>query len=192
MRPVFCLRSSSVSCRLSSVSCLLSSVSGLLLLLALAVPVSAQAIAPASPPKTVNLSGPRFGITSLPDGIIGELKDESLDVKPLISQFGWQFERQFYGKSSGVAALNEWVVLVGGLDQGVVLPSVSWLVGLRTQEGSEFGIGPNVSPAGVALAVAAGITVRAGLLNVPINLAVVPSNAGTRISFLTGFNMRRR
>ena len=91
-----------------------------------------------------------------------------------------------------MAAVNEWVVLLGGLDQGVALPSVSWLVGLRTREGAEFGIGPNITPAGVALALAAGVTFRAGNLNVPMNVAVVPSKAGTRISVLTGFNMRRR
>jgi hypothetical protein len=142
--------------------------------------------------KTVNLSGPRFGLTALSKGVVDELQRRSIDVGPNISQFGWQFERQFYTRESGVAAVNEWVVLLGGLDQGVVLPSVSWLVGLRTREGAEFGIGPNVTPAGVALAVAGGVTFRAGNLNVPMNVAVVPSRVGTRISVLTGFNMRRR
>jgi hypothetical protein len=69
----------------------------------------------------------------------------------MISQFGWQFERQFYSKDSGVAVVNEWVGLVGGLDRGVALPSLSWLVGVRTKEGTELGIGPNVTPAGVAV-----------------------------------------
>ena len=142
--------------------------------------------------KTVNLSGPRFGMTALSPGVVAELQKRKIDVDSNISQFGWQFERQFYSRDSGVAAVNEWVVLLGGLDQGVVLPSLSWLVGLRTREGAEFGIGPNVTPAGVALAVAAGVTFRAGNLNVPMNVAVVPSKVGTRISVLTGFNMRRR
>ena len=142
--------------------------------------------------KTVNLSGPRFGMTALSTGVVDELKKRSIDVGSNISQFGWQFERQFYTRDSGVAAVNEWVVLLGGLDQGVVLPSVSWMVGLRTREGAEFGIGPNITPAGVALAIAAGVTFRAGNLNVPMNVAVVPSKVGTRISVLTGFNMRRR
>ena len=64
--------------------------------------------------------------------------------------------------------------------------------GLRTSDGTEFGVGPNVTPAGVALAFAFGVTLRAGIMNVPMNIAVVPSKAGTRVSFLTGFNMRRR
>jgi hypothetical protein len=159
-----------------------------------AVAASAQnVIDPPGFTKTVNLSGPRFGMTALSTGVVEELqKKRGIDVDSNISQFGWQFERQFYTRDSGVAAVNEWVVLLGGLDQGVVLPSISWLVGLRTREGAEFGIGPNITPAGVALAVAAGVTFRAGNLNVPMNVAVVPSKVGTRISVLTGFNMRRR
>ena len=142
--------------------------------------------------KTVKLSGPRFGLTALSTGVVDELHKRSIDVGANISQFGWQFERQFYTRDSGVAAVNEWVVLLGGLDQGVALPSLSWLVGLRTRDGAEFGIGPNITPAGVALAAAAGVTFRAGSMNVPMNVAVVPSKVGTRISVLTGFTMRRR
>ena len=161
--------------------------------LGLAVPAFAQSgMVPAQASKTVSLSGPRFGLTALPDGIVNELHDNEIDVRPTISQFGWQFEHQFYNRDSGVAAVNEWVVLFGGLDQGVALPSVTWLAGIRTREGTEFGIGPNVSPAGVGLALAAGVTLRAGVMNVPLNVAVVPSAKGARISFLTGFNMRRR
>ena len=141
--------------------------------------------------KSVSLSGPRFGLTALSTGVVDELARRNIDVGPNISQFGWQFEKQFYTRESGVAAVSEWVVLLGGLDQGVALPSVSWLVGLRTREGAEFGIGPNITPAGVALALAAGVTFRSGNLNVPMNVAVVPSKAGTRISVLTGFSMRR-
>ncbi len=155
--------------------------------------VSAQnVLVPPPYTKTVSLSGPRFGITTLSQGVVDELARRSITVGSSISQFGWQFEKEFYTRQSGVAALNEWVFLLGGMDQGVVLPSVSWMVGLRTREGAEFGIGPNITPAGVALAVAGGVTFRAGSLNVPMNIAVVPSKAGTRISMLTGFSLRRR
>ena len=155
---------------------------------------SAQAQSVIEPPgvnKTVNLSGPRFGMTALGQGVVDELQKRSITVSPNISQFGWQFEKQFYSKGSGLAAVNEWVFLAGGLEQGVVLPSLSWLVGLRTREGAEFGIGPNVTPAGVSLVLAAGVTMRTGTFNVPVNVAVVPSRVGTRVSVLTGFNMRR-
>jgi hypothetical protein len=109
----------------------------------------------------------------------------------MITQFGWQAERQFFTRDSGVSAVNEWVLLLGGLDQSVALPSLSWLVGLRTREGAEIGVGPNITPAGVALAFAGGVTFRTGVVNVPMNVAIVPSSAGTRFSFLTGFTLRR-
>lgn len=164
-----------------------------LVFVSVAMPLGAQTVITPPPPfaKTVTLSGPRFGFTSLSEGVVEKLRERQIEVTTPITQFGWQFEKQFYSKDSGIAAVNEWVVLLGGLDQGVPLPSVSWLVGLRTREGTEFGVGPNITPAGVALAFAAGVTIRAGSLNVPMNVAVVPSKAGTRISFLTGFNTRR-
>jgi len=163
-----------------------------MLLLVVSTPVLGQTTIPPVA-RTVNLSGPRFGVTSLSEGVIEKLRTErSLEVRPLISQFGWQFEKQFYSKSGGITAVNEWIFLVGGLEQDVVIPSVSWIVGLRTPEGLELGIGPNVTPAGTALVLAAGITFRSGVLNVPVNFAVVPSGAGTRVSMFAGFNFRSR
>jgi hypothetical protein len=169
----------------------------LLLLTTIALPVGAQTASPdvtIPPPrlKTVSLSGPRFGITALSDGVVQKLHERSIDVTSSITQFGWQFEKEFYSKAGGLAALNEFVVLAGGLEQGVVLPSVSWLVGLRSPGGAEFGIGPNVTPAGVALAIAGGVTFRSGALNVPMTFAFVPSKDGMRVSMLTGFNFRGR
>lgn len=142
-------------------------------------------------PKSISLAGPRFGLTILSDDTIAKLHEHDIDVRSTISQFGWQFEHEFYSKQDGPTVLNEWVFLLGGLDQGVAIPSLNWLVGLRTREGTEFGIGPNITPAGVALAVAAGITLRAGVINVPVTLAAVPSKYGTRVSVLTGFTLRR-
>ena len=158
-----------------------------------AIPAAAQnVILPPPRPALVNLSGPRVGVTALDDGVVLKLKDQLIDVPPMISQFGWQFEKAFFSKDSGVAAVSEWVVLAGGLERNVVIPSLTWLVGLRTSGGAEFGIGPNITPAGTALALAGGVTIRQGFINVPVNVAVVPSKAGMRVSFLTGFNMRRR
>lgn len=155
------------------------------------LPVSAQ---PLVPPvvSTANLSGPRFGITSLGLGVVEALAERNIVIQPVMTQFGWQVERQFYNQGGSLAAVTEWVTLVGGLEQGVVLPSLTWLVGLRTRDGAEIGIGPNLAPTGVALAIAAGVTFRAGGLNIPMNVAIVPSSAGTRVSVLTGFTMRKR
>jgi len=164
-----------------------------LMFAACAAPAYAQSGPQAPPPAgTLELAGPRFGVTMLSQGVIDKLKkDRDITIGSTISQFGWQFERQFYSNAGGVTALNEWVALVGGLDQGVVIPSLSWLIGLRTKEGAEFGVGPNITPAGAALVVSAGVTFKAGIMNVPMNFAVVPSKAGTRVSVLSGFTLRR-
>jgi hypothetical protein len=163
-----------------------------LIVLAIAEPAFSQT--PQLPPyaKTADLSGPRFGLTLLAEGVVQELAERNIRVNPHVSQFGWQFEKQFYTREGGVTMVTEWVTLVGGLEQNVVLPSLSWLVGLRTRDGAEFGIGPNITPAGTALVLATGMTFRTGALNVPVNVAVVPSKSGTRVSVISGFSLRRR
>ncbi len=154
--------------------------------------VAHQAAAPPQAPETMRLSGPRVGATFLSDGIIAKLRaDTDLTVGSVVTQFGWQFEKRFVGRENGLTAVTEWVFLLGGIDQGVVLPSLSWLVGLRTAKGVEFAIGPNLTPVGAAVALAAGVTLRSGRLNFPVNLAVVPSTSGVRVSLLAGFNARR-
>jgi hypothetical protein len=158
---------------------------------AVAAPALAQTLPP--PTQTADLAGPRFGMTLLSQSLVDLLDtDFGISVRPVISQFGWQFERQFFTRNSGVTLVNEWVVLFGGLDQSVALPSVSWLVGVRTRDGAEFGIGPNLTPAGMSLVFATGMTFKTGTMNVPINVAVVPSKHGTRVTVLTGFSIRRR
>lgn len=167
---------------------------------------SQTATAPAD--KPLSLSGPRFGVTFLSDSIITKLREENdIAVGSAVSQFGWQFEKQFRTTEDGPTLVTEWVVLVGGVEQSVFLPSVSWLLGMRTRSGVEFGVGPNLTPVGAALVIAAGRTFHVGGVNVPVNLAVVPSKVswfsytgpphyavemkrktGLRISLLFGFN----
>ncbi|HUQ88546.1 MAG TPA: hypothetical protein VM096_13370 [Vicinamibacterales bacterium] len=159
----------------------------------LAADATAQVIAPQQPPETMSLSGPRVGMTYLSPNVVDQIKEEfDHDLNPVISQFGWQFEKRFMSSDTGATAVTEWVVLLGGIDQGVVIPSLTWLVGMRTVGGVEFAAGPNLSPAGAGVAIAAGVTMRVGNLNVPFNAAVVPSANGPRFSFLLGFNAKRR
>ena len=162
--------------------------------LVLCTPALSQTPVSRLPPvaKTANLSGPRFGLTLLADGVVKKLEERDITVSPHISQFGWQFEKQFYTRDSGVTMVTEWVGLVGGLEQSVVLPSLSWVVGVRTRDGAEFGIGPNITPAGTALVFATGMTFRSGAFNIPLNVAVVPSKSGSRVSILSGFSLRNR
>lgn len=180
-----------------------------LLTLTLSVPALSQTTEPPTT-EAPSLSGPRFGVTFLSDSIVDKLNNDDIDVGSFVTQFGWQFEKQFRTSENGPTLVTEWVLLVGGAEQGVFLPSVSWLVGMRTRKGVEFGVGPNLTPLGAALVAAAGITFRTGGLNVPMNLAVVPSKvswtsyssgppftfndvtrSGLRVSLLFGFNTRR-
>ena len=177
------------------------------LVLAVSATADAQQLADLNQPASA--SGPRVGVTYLSAGIVDKLKDNGIDVGSVVSQFGWQFEKQFHTSQNGPTLVTEWVLLVGGAEQGVFLPSASWLVGIRTKKGLEFGVGPNLTAAGAALVATAGITFRAGGLNVPVNLAVVPSKvswtsysgppyrateitkSGVRVSLLFGFNTGR-
>lgn len=159
-----------------------------LMFLAGAAPLWAQSTTPA-PDEMVELGGPRMGITVLDQGLGREL--EGLHVHRVISQFGWQWEHRFYKRpDSSVALVHEVVLLTGAVESHVPLPSLTWMVGVRAKNGAEFGFGPNLSVAGAAFAIAGGVTFRSGYLNIPVNLAVVPAKTGTRVSFLTGFNMR--
>jgi hypothetical protein len=157
--------------------------------------VMAQTPAPwqaQQPPETMDLAGPRFGVTFLSHGVRDTLGERGADLGLAISQFGWQKEKRFLSSPAGWTGVTEWVLLFGGVDQGTVIPSLSWLVGWRSAHGVEFAAGPNLSPAGAGLAIAGGVTFRTGNLNIPVNLAVVPSRNGARVSMLAGFNMRRR
>jgi hypothetical protein len=152
----------------------------------LALVVSAPAFSqPLVPPyaQTVDLAGPRFGTTFLSGGVVKKLTTSTgIEISPFVTQFGWQLEKQFYAPKNGPTALTEGVVLLGGLEQGLVIPSLSWLVGLRTREWAEFAIGPNVSPAGVALALVAGTTFRAGdgVMRLAVSLSTsLPSRVST-------------
>jgi hypothetical protein len=158
----------------------------------ISLPLSALAQDTRIPPPVqhIRLSGPRFGVTYLGGSIVDSLAAYDVRVSPVITQFGWQFERMIFTGENGLAAVTEWVVLAGGLEQGAFIPSLSWLVGLRGPRGAEFGVGPNISPAGSALAIAGGVTTRAGAFNLPVNVAVVPGKIGTRVSILVGFTTR--
>jgi hypothetical protein len=138
---------------------------------------------------TVDYSGPRFGFTYLPKAVVDSLENHNISVNQTISQFGWQLEHEIHVSPDGPMVLNEWVFLAGGLESGVFLPSATWLVGARGRGGNEVGFGPNVSIAGVGLAVAAGVDVNSGGLHVPMNVAAASSKGGIRVSFLTGFTL---
>jgi hypothetical protein len=141
--------------------------------------------------EPVHLGGPRLGFTVLAGGVLDKARTHEANINPFLTQFGWQFESRLFRLPNGVSGLVEVVPLVGGVEQGLFIPSVSGLLGVRGPGGFEFGLGPNLTPLGSNLVLALGTSFRSNGINFPINLAVVPGNGGARISLLVGFNSRR-
>jgi hypothetical protein len=138
-----------------------------------------------------NLNGPRFGFTTF-TGDIAKAR-QSVDLQPIMTQFGWQFETQIVSLTGGNQALMEWVVLVGGVEEDNPSLSLAWLAGYRLESGLEFGVGPNISIAKgqsdptTSMVVAAGATMPFGDLYVPLNVAVAMAEGGPRITTLIGW-----
>ena len=134
-----------------------------------------------------SLGGPRLGATLITGKMKDKLKND-YNVFPVITQFGWQFEWRFFSIDDGPTGVVECVPLIGGVEQGKFLPSISALVGIRSAKGFEFGLGPNASVSGVGIVFATGVTIQKGKLNWPINFAVAPSSSGVKFTLLVGFN----
>lgn len=143
------------------------------------------------PIPSIHLDGPRVGLTVLTGNLAKKMENE-FQASPIISQFGWQFESQYFTLDNGTAGVVEFVALLGGLEQNLVIPSASLLIGLRSYKGIEFGVGPNVSVGGASFVFAGGYTFSTNGIHFPINLAVVPGKDGTRVSLLFGFNAVKR
>jgi hypothetical protein len=136
------------------------------------------------------LAGPRVGVTMVQAGSLASIlrKDVSFfsdDIREewtgstgkygaVMSQYGWQWESRF-ADGGNVTGIVEWIALVGGMEKGMFLPSVSSMVGVRTSKGIEFAVGPNLSLGGIAMVIGAGYNFKFGKLNVPVNIAYVPS-----------------
>jgi len=156
------------------------------------------------------LAGPRIGFTILTHGSSADfINDRAEDHNgdyigtqkmAFISQYGWQWESRFVDNGD-VVGLVEWVVLVGGMEQGMFLPAVSSLVGVRTGSGFEVAGGPNLSLSGIGMVFTVGKNFQSGNLNFPVNIAFVPGKSsawgdggdptGARISLILGFNMSK-
>jgi hypothetical protein len=142
--------------------------------------------------KNLKLAGPRIGFTVLSQKYSDNIEEEyGTDVNNFMTQFGWQFETRVFTLENGTSGLFEFVPLVGGLEQGKFLPSLSALVGIRGAKGLEFGVGPNLSLAGAGLVMAVGTNFQSQGVNFPVNFAFAPSKDGARFSVLFGFNSRK-
>ena len=159
-------------------------------------------------------AGPRFGITYITSGkLTDELEKEGV-TSNWISQFGYQFEKQILGDDK-IAGIVEGILFIGGVDQGLFLPSISGMFGIRNSSGLEIAVGPNISISGSAMVIGFGKSFNFGNLNIPINIAWVPGvqmketnrvedengnflenedvfiNTGHRFTITVGFNMAK-
>jgi len=155
--------------------------------------ISSNAIVAQNDSVTVNpihLGGPRIGVTYIGPGEIADKLKNDFNATPFLTQFGWQFETRYFTLPSGEAGLLEAVVMVGGLEQNLFLPSGTFLIGYRSANGIEFGAGPNLSISGAAIAIAGGFNLKTEGINFPINVALIPSSKGIRFTLTMGFNAR--
>ena len=97
----------------------------------------------------LNLGGPRLGVTYF-SGAIGKRMQEPLNTGgydayyPAMFMFGYQFEIQ-YLNSGNFQSLFEFVPSITGVDQGLILPNLSAMIGFRHNIwGIEFALGPSV------------------------------------------------
>ena len=130
-------------------------------------------------------AGPRFGFTTITPGLLADILNGDRDLgdetivdysqkSSSISQFGWQFETILV-EGEEFSGIIEWITFVGGLERGTIIPSFSGLMGIRKNSGFEIAMGPTISLTGIGLVIGVGQTFRSGDLNVPINIAFVPS-----------------
>ncbi|TAK67743.1 MAG: hypothetical protein EPO24_00090 [Bacteroidetes bacterium] len=139
-----------------------------------------------------NLGGPRLGVTSFVDD--GEITNvvRGRDLGRVMSQFGWLFEYQVIPEGGGPAFLVQFSTLVTGVEQGVFYPNLSLVLGIRTPDGFELGLGPNLfvgsgSISHSALTVVIGKNFKYGGVNIPVNISLSTSPKVLRLSLLFGY-----
>ena len=173
-----------------------------------------------TPAQIEKLAGPRIGVTLISAGPIADFLHEGFDFdeddrygstgSAFTTQYGWQWESRFADGGGNVIGIVEWIVLVGGMEQGKFLPSATSIIGARNNTGLEFGVGPNLSLSGIGMVFGIGYNFKSGNLNLPVNIAFIPGrkmtgeiegdfgsseeyeyNTGSRISIMVGFNMSK-
>jgi hypothetical protein len=95
----------------------------------------------------LRLSGPRMGYTFLTGEAAQTFQrprsEGGYDGNPFLFQFGYQFEKQYLNEGK-IQALFEFIPMISGLDQGLFIPSITIMNGLRNNvNGVEFAIGPS-------------------------------------------------
>jgi hypothetical protein len=98
--------------------------------------------------ERLNLQGPRFGYSYIFGNdatVLGLSRDNGgYEVHPAMFQFGYQFEKQYLNEGN-YQALFEFIPMITGIDQQMIMPSVTFLNGFRNNKnGWEIAIGPAI------------------------------------------------
>jgi len=142
-----------------------------------------------------NLSGPRLGVTYLPgsSSLAQKLRDKGIGTT--ISQFGWHFEYQVIPEGGGPSFVIQGIPLVGGVEYGTLIPSMTVAMGIRIPEGVEFGLGPNLilSDRGgmTSLVMSVGKSFNYGGVSIPLNFVFATNPDGNRFSIIFGYAISR-
>ncbi|MDX1903932.1 MAG: hypothetical protein SFU27_07220 [Thermonemataceae bacterium] len=97
----------------------------------------------------LKLSGPRMGVTYFTGDLAERLAEGKqqggFDAMPLMFQFGYQLETQYLNEGN-YQGLFEFIPMLTGFDQGLIIPSFTLLNGLRNNKtGWEIAFGPTFS-----------------------------------------------
>jgi hypothetical protein len=97
----------------------------------------------------MNCSGPRMGVVFITGDAAKIMKAGrsvgGFDAYPILYQFGYQWEVQYLNEGN-FQGLFEFVPLIAGLEQGMFVPSLTILNGIRdNKNGWEFAFGPTLT-----------------------------------------------
>jgi hypothetical protein len=145
----------------------------------------------------MNVCGPRVGMMGILDN--GPFYQELIKHKGgrAVSQFGWHFEYKFVPIGGGPSFLLEMVPLIGGVEYGMFIPSISMPVGIRLPFGTEFGMGPCFSIGTSEKLLSSSIIFAAGHsfdykgVGIPINLFFSKGPNGNSLGLLVGYAITR-
>ena len=164
--------------------------------------------------RTIVAEGPRMGfgfITGKNREILSKPYEEGgfNQQLPLMSQFGYQFEKA-YITTGNWQALAEFIPMVSGLESNRFVPSITVLNGLRSNNsGWEFAFGPTFNvvkeldgelssfgtyTVSTALVFSVGKTIQSGEMNFPFNAYIIPPKDGSsyRFGLSMGWNAAKK
>ena len=164
--------------------------------------------------RTLIAEGPRMGfgfVTGNNANILALPRDEGgFDQQlPIMSQFGYQFEKA-YITTGNWQALAEIIPMLSGLESNRLIPTLTILNGLRSNKnGWEVAFGPTIDLSRVrdgkldsrgdlqfstSLVFSVGKTVKSGEMNFPVNLYFIPArdNSSYRFGVSMGWNAAKK